>query len=61
MPAADARKAEGASTVTLRIPRPPWKSSLCPLVVIHVDVDDVCDAFPLQLVKLQKLRIVAAL
>ena len=34
---------------------------LCPLVVIHVDVDDVRDAIPLQLVKLQKLRIVAAL
>ena len=37
-----------------------WKS-LCQLDVIHVDVDDVSDAFPLQLVKLQKLRIVAAL
>ena len=64
MPATDAKKADGASTVILRISRPSsfyWMSRLCPLFVIHVDVDDVCDALPLQLVKLQKLMIVAAL
>ena len=38
-----------------------WKNSLCSLVVIHVDVDNVRDEFSLQLVKLLKLRIVAAL
>ena len=64
VPAADAKKSDGASTVTLRILRPPSFTGRVACVhclsFMSMLLMSVMDS-PLQLVKLQKLRIVAAL